>query len=148
MPSEFRGLPNSAGDQHKAQVLYDGQCAFCCRSVELLKRLDWLKRLAYVDIRDPQNLPAQAPPLERNRLLEEMHLLPADGSRVLHGFKAFRWIAWRLPLLWPAAPLLYLPGMAFMGQHAYLWVARHRFQLVPCHGGVCSIKNQHSEAKS
>jgi hypothetical protein len=25
------------------------------------------------------------------------------------------------------------------GQKIYLWVARNRFRLVPCHGGVCSL---------
>jgi hypothetical protein len=79
------------------------------------------------------------PPLEPNRLLEEMHLLTPDGRGILHGFGAFRWMAWRLPPLWPLLPFLYLPGMTSVGQRAYLWVARNRFRLVPCHGGVCSL---------
>jgi len=29
----------------KARVLYDGDCAFCCKSIELLKKLDWLGQL-------------------------------------------------------------------------------------------------------
>jgi hypothetical protein len=29
-----------------------------------------------------------------------------------------------------------MPGL---GQRVYLWVARNRFHLVPCHDGVCSI---------
>jgi predicted DCC family thiol-disulfide oxidoreductase YuxK len=68
-----------------------------------------------------------------------MHVLSADGRRVYHGFAALRWLAWRLPLLWPVAPLLYVPGVAGLGQRLYLWVARNRFRLVPCHGGVCTV---------
>src|SRR5205823_7866931 len=101
--------------------------------------LDWLHRLAFVNARDRENLPPGVPAPERGRLLEEMHLLAPDGYRLYHGFAAFRWMAWRLPLLWPLAPLLYLPGVPSLGQRAYLWVARNRFQLVPCHGGVCTL---------
>jgi predicted DCC family thiol-disulfide oxidoreductase YuxK len=133
----------------RAVVLYDGHCAFCRKSVELLHRLDWLKRLRFADARDPAQVPsvrAWSPDhaltgLDPARLLEEMHVLTADGRRVYHGFAALRWLAWRLPLLWPVAPLLYLPGVLPLGQRLYLWVARNRFRLVPCHGGVCTPRS-------
>jgi predicted DCC family thiol-disulfide oxidoreductase YuxK len=48
-------------------------------------------------------------------------------------------MAWRLPLLWAVAPLLYLPGVPWLGQKVYLWVARNRFNLVPCHDGGCAV---------
>jgi predicted DCC family thiol-disulfide oxidoreductase YuxK len=119
-----------------AVVLYDGQCPLCLKSVAILRRLDWLRRLRYADARAP--LPDATPALNPERLLQEMHLL-TPGRRVYHGFAAFRWMAWRLPLLWAIAPLLYVPGVPWLGQRLYLWVARHRLQLVPCHGGVCTI---------
>ena len=121
----------------RTQVLYDGQCAFCRKSVELLRRLDWLGRLTYVDARGPSRLPPGAS-LDPARLLEEMHVLTPD-RRVYHGFGALRWLAWRLPPLWVLAPLLYIPGVPALGQRLYLWVARRRFRLVPCHGGVCTL---------
>jgi predicted DCC family thiol-disulfide oxidoreductase YuxK len=122
----------------RALVLYDGQCAFCRKSVDLLRRLDWLGRLAFADARDPAQVPGGVA-LDPERLLEEMHVLTADGRRVYHGFGALRWLSWRLPLLWPVAPLLYVPGVPALGQRLYLWVARNRFRLVPCHGGVCTL---------
>jgi predicted DCC family thiol-disulfide oxidoreductase YuxK len=124
----------------RAAVLYDGQCAFCRKSVELLKRLDWLGVLRYQDARDVTHLPASATPLEPERLLEEMHVLTPDGRGLYHGFAALRWLAWRLPLLWPFAPLMYIPGVPRLGQRLYLWIARNRFRLVPCHGGVCRVE--------
>jgi predicted DCC family thiol-disulfide oxidoreductase YuxK len=123
----------------EAHLLYDGQCPLCQKSVAILKRLDWLHRLRFLDARDPANLPAREPPLNPDRLLEEMHVLTPDGQNVYHGFGAFRWLAWRLPLLWPIAPFLYIPGVPTLGQKVYLWVARNRFSLVPCHGGVCTL---------
>jgi len=123
----------------RAIVLYDGHCAFCRHSVQQLRRLDWLGRLQFGDVRDPSQLPPIQRLLDPIRLLEEMHVLSADGQRVYHGFGALRWLAWRLPLLWPIAPLLYLPGVLSVGQRLYLWVARNRFRIVPCHGGICSL---------
>ncbi len=125
---------------HRALVLYDGQCPFCCKSVVLLKQLDWLGRLTYANARDRDAVPPHEPPLDTGRLLDEMHLLPPRGGRVYRGFHAFRWIAWRLPLLWPLAPFLYVPGVPFLGQRLYRWIALHRFQLLPCHGGICTLK--------
>jgi predicted DCC family thiol-disulfide oxidoreductase YuxK len=123
----------------RAMLLYDGQCPLCRRSVAILKKLDWFRRIDYRDARDEANIPSVIPPLQAARLLEEMHLVTPDGRRVYHGFGAFRWLAWRMPLLWLVAPLLYLPGVPQFGQRVYLWVARNRFQLVPCRDGVCEL---------
>jgi predicted DCC family thiol-disulfide oxidoreductase YuxK len=127
---------------HRARLLYDGLCPFCLKSVAVLKRLDWFGRLRYLDARDRANLPASDGPLDPDRLLEEMHLLTPNGKHVYHGFAAFRWLAWRLPLLWPIAPFLYIPGVPALGQKAYLWVARNRYSLVPCHDGMCMLPPQ------
>jgi predicted DCC family thiol-disulfide oxidoreductase YuxK len=134
-------MPENRG---RALLLYDGNCALCQKGVAQLRRLDWFGVLRYADARDRANLPMTDPPLDPGRLLEEMHLLTGPGGRVYHGFGAFRWLAWRLPLLWPLAPFLYLPGVPTLGQRLYLWVARNRFRLVPCHGGVCTLPRKPS----
>jgi predicted DCC family thiol-disulfide oxidoreductase YuxK len=121
----------------RSLVLYDGECPLCQKSVALLKRLDWLRRLAFADSRG--ELPESWVPLDRQRLLEEMHVLTPDRRRVFYGFGAFRWIAWQVPLTWPLLPLLYLPGVPALGQRLYLWVAKNRYGLVPCSHGACSI---------
>ena len=123
----------------RAQVFYDGHCRLCQKSVALLKRLDWLGALEYVDVRIPDHPALRALPDLNGELLNQMHLL-TPGQKVHQGFYAFRWMAWRLPLLWLIAPVLYLPGVPAIGQRLYLWVARNRFRLVPCHGGVCTIQ--------
>ncbi|HQR09058.1 MAG TPA: DUF393 domain-containing protein [Gemmatales bacterium] len=126
-------------DHTQATVLYDGQCSFCQRSVAILKKFDWLKKLRYQDARQIELLPKTDPPLDHQHLLDEMHLVPPSGHPVYHGFGAFRWMAWRLPLCWSIAPFLYLPGVPWLGNKAYLWVAKHRYQLVPCKDGVCEV---------
>src|SRR6516162_11385723 len=88
-------------DRQQGVLLYDGDCALCRKGVAQLRKLDWLGVLRYADARDPGQRPATDPPLDPARLLEEMHLLSPKGGRIYHGFGAFRWLAWRLPLLWP-----------------------------------------------
>ena len=126
----------------KARVLYDGECAFCCKSVELLKKLDWLSKLDFVNVRDETLLFLKEPPVAGAPLLEQMHVLTSDGQHLFGGYRAVRWLAWRLPLTWIAAPFLYLPGMTFLGQKFYLWIARNRFKIVPCEHGACSIEER------
>lgn len=126
----------------RAIVLYDGDCAFCRKSVALLARLDWLGKLQLVNCRDRSQPILQDPALADAPLLEQMHLLTPDGAHVHRGFGALRWLAWRLPALWLIAPFLYVPGVPALGQRLYLWVARNRFRLVPCHGGVCTIQKK------
>lgn len=136
VPNELKADPAPG----KAVVLYDGECPLCRRGVRILKRLDWLRRLQYQDCRDAAHLPPCAVPLVPRELIEQMHLVTPDRRRVRVGFGAFRWMAWRLPLTLPVAPLLYVPGVPWLGRKAYLWVAKNRFDLVPCDDGGCRIR--------
>ncbi len=122
-----------------ATVLYDGACPFCTFSVGILKKLDWLRKLHFQNARDTKHLPESDVPLVPKRLIEEMHLVTPGGKDVHAGFKAFRWMSWRLPATWLLAPLLYIPGIPWLGQKVYLWIAKNRFKLVPCKDGVCAI---------
>ena len=123
----------------KAVVLYDGMCPLCQRGVRLVRGLDWFKQITYHDARDVAHLPTTEVKLEPKRLIEEMHLLTPDRKHAPAGFKAFRWMSWRLPLTVLFAPFLYIPGVPWLGNKVYLWVAKNRFKLVPCKDGVCQL---------
>lgn len=125
----------------QTRVLFDGTCPLCQFSVRQLRTLDWMRRLEYFDARHPELFPADLPPLDPVRLLEEMHVVTPTGQ-VLVGFRGVRYLAWHLPLLWAIVPLLYLPGAGTLGQWLYLKVARNRYNLVPCKDGVCSLPKQ------
>lgn len=129
----------STETQGKAVVLYDGECPLCLRSVDLLKRLDWNRVLHSQNAREVDRLPPAPVPLDFERMMQEMHLVTPRRDAVYHGFGAFRWMAWRLPLLMAFAPLLYLPGVPALGNRIYLWIAKNRYRLVPCHAGVCQV---------
>jgi predicted DCC family thiol-disulfide oxidoreductase YuxK len=139
MSSPVAHRPATLSRNLPALVLYDGECPLCLKSVDLVKRFDWLQRLKYVNLRETEKVPVRQPPLEPQRLLDEMHLITPDGKHVYHGFDAFRWMAWRMPALCWLAPLLYFPGVPALGQQIYLWVANNRYRLVPCHNGVCAV---------
>lgn len=124
----------------KPVLLFDGMCPLCQRSVRILKSLDWFKALDYRDCRVKSNWPGHAAqPLEMKKMLEEMHLVSADGGKVYKGFKAFRWLCWKIPATFLLAPLMYIPGVPWIGNKVYLWVAKNRFRLVPCKDGVCQV---------
>ena len=124
----------------KAVVLYDGMCPLCQRGVRVLKRLDWFGKLHFQDCRDVDNWPPSAVPLSLKALLAEMHLVTPDRKRAPAGYRAFRWMAWRIPLLLPLAPLMYFPGVPWVGNKVYLWVAKNRYNLVPCGDGGCQVR--------
>jgi predicted DCC family thiol-disulfide oxidoreductase YuxK len=126
----------------RGRIIFDGDCPLCQRSIAIVRKLDWLGRFEYVNARDASQELLRVPPVAGAPLLEEMHLLTPDGKHLYHGFGAFRWMAWRLPLCWLIAPLLYVPGVPWLGQRVYLWIARNRFQLVPCRHGVCDIQQK------
>ncbi len=123
----------------QATVLFDGTCAFCQKSVSILKRLDWRRRLDCRDANDTANWPATQPPLDHGRLMEEMHVVPPGSTKAYAGFAAFRWMAARMPPTWPLVPFLYIPGVPWLGQKVYEWIAKHRYQIVPCHDGQCAL---------
>ena len=93
----------------------------------------------YVDEAWFDRLPPAEVSLDPHRLIEEMHVLTPDRRRAFAGYSAFRWIAWRLPLTWLVAPFLYLPGVPWLGNRVYRWVAKNRFNLVPCDDGGCQV---------
>jgi predicted DCC family thiol-disulfide oxidoreductase YuxK len=132
-------LPRVDPAPGRAVILFDGDCPFCRKSMRILKRLDWLNRLHCQNARETESLPPCTVPLDSNRLIEEMHVVPADRTRAYAGYAAFRWMAWRLPLVAWLAPLLYIPGIPWIGDRIYKWIAKNRFGLVPCDDGGCRV---------
>lgn len=103
-------------------LYYDARCAFCLTTVRWLRRLDFFRRL---DCRASQDQLANQAGLNQFDLGQAAVLLSPSGG-TYHGFYAFRQLALLLPLLWPLAPLLWLPGAACVGVRLYRWVAGHR----------------------
>lgn len=110
----------------RATLLFDGQCGFCQASVKRLLALDLFGYLNPVDFHTVPNVAALHPRLSPERCKSRMQLIEPKG-RLSEGFFSVRNMSLRMPLLWPLAPLLWLPGMGRLGQRAYDWVAARRF---------------------
>lgn len=122
-------------------LLYDGRCGFCQLSVGRLQALDCF---GVIEARDFHAVPELARlhlDLTPQRCQSRLQLIEPRG-RLSDGFLAFRRIARRVVLLWPVAPLLYLPGASWAGQRMYDWVARRRHLFhsgTPCQTKQCVV---------
>ena len=100
--------------------------------------LDVFAKLQLLDLRQQEDALGVA--VDRRRAEREMFVL-TPGGKWLGGFRAFHWMAWRLPLLVIVAPLLYFPGVPPLGDRVYRWVSHNRFRLmgVSCDSDACAV---------
>ena len=118
-------------------VLYDGGCPMCRRTVRVLRRLDWLRRLTFVDATDPFVRERVAPGLTEAEVLVEMYVVNDTGARV-GGYAGYLWISRVVPLMWPLALLGPLPGVWHFGAAIYRYVAANRVRRGRCTDDVCA----------
>jgi predicted DCC family thiol-disulfide oxidoreductase YuxK len=119
-------------------VLYDGPCRFCQRRVANLRRLDLGRRLEFVSLHDDR-VARDFPEISRERLLEAMFVVDTAGH-ARSGATALRYLSRRLPLLWPLAPILHIPGSLPAWNWLYRLVARNRMRLSgTCTEGACRV---------
>ena len=113
-------------------VIYDGECGFCLRWVRAGRRLDWLRRLDWRARSEP-GLLERFPQTSFAETKERMLSIRPDG-KVYGGFSAVRDIMFHLPLTFIPALFLCIPGISWIGEPAYRWVAknRHRFGRTAC----------------
>src|SRR5881409_4128962 len=119
-------------DRTRPTLIYDGECGFCRRSVDLLQRWDRENRIALVPFQDRARVAAFNIPLPA--LAAAMHLvLPPDG-RVLSGADAVPELLRRLPgkawLAWGFR----IPGIPIVARRLYGWIAI----------GMPGIRNPHA----
>lgn len=125
-------------------VIYDGKCQFCQSQVARLARLDrafparnHLPRLAFLSLHDAR-VAARYPELTFEQLMEQMYVIEggnATSGGIHGGADAVRYLSRRLPILWPVAPLLHLPGTARLWRWAYHQVAKRRYRWNREHAG-------------
>jgi len=103
------------------EMIYDGRCGFCVRSMAWLLAFDGLKQIS---IRDFRSNPS--PIVSKARLEKALYLVLPDG-RALPGFEAYRYVVLRVPGLWWQIPFFYVPVFSrLFGHPIYNWVAANR----------------------
>jgi predicted DCC family thiol-disulfide oxidoreductase YuxK len=139
---KFTTRPWSSASNQKPEILYDGQCPLCIRSMTILCYFDWFNRLIYSDLEQRwQTIAETHPQISLQACLEEMHLILPNGA-VRKGFFAFREILRYIPILWPLQLVLYLPGSSNFGPKIYKFVASRRKRFNQCSFETCSIDSQ------
>ena len=106
------------------EMIYDGRCGFCKRSMAGFLAFDGLRQ---IQIRDFRANPS--PIVSDERMEKALHLVLPDG-RALPGFEAYRYVVLRVPGLWWQIPFFYVPVFSrLMGHPIYNWVAANRSRL-------------------
>jgi len=119
-------------------VLYDGRCRFCRGQMAILRRLDLTGRVALLSLHDP-SVARDFPEIPPEELMREMFLVDRQG-RAHGGVQAWRVLSRRLPILWPAAILLHLPGSLPVWNWLYQLIARNRYRFAgTCDDGTCRL---------
>ncbi len=125
-------------------AIYDGQCVICNATRMLVSRLDWLKRVEFVDLHQHDTVSARFPSLEHQDVMGAIHVF--DRQRVYRGFHGTRRMLRELPLMLPLWVLLHLPLVGdWLGPRVYDFIARNRYtinrvagnDLADCDDGVC-----------
>ncbi len=121
------------------KLLYDGECPFCRREIEFLKRRNHRMLLRFEDISDPQFDPAKYG-LTKEEVNRVLHGVLPDG-RVVRGMDAIRRAYKAVGLGWIAAPTSW-PGIRWVADRMYETFAQNRIRLgrffSRCEGGKCS----------
>jgi predicted DCC family thiol-disulfide oxidoreductase YuxK len=106
------------------EMIYDGDCGFCRRSMAWLLAFDGLRQIG---IRDFRSNPS--PLVSEERLRSALYLVLPD-ERTLPGFEAYRYVVLRVPGLWWLVPLFYVPALSrLFGRPIYGWIAANRSRL-------------------
>ena len=106
------------------EMIYDGQCGFCVRSMAWFLAFDGLRQ---IKIRDFRTNPS--PVVSDAQLEKALYLVLPDG-RALPGFEAYRYVVLRVPGLWWQIPFFYVPVLSrLFGRPIYNWVAANRGRL-------------------
>jgi predicted DCC family thiol-disulfide oxidoreductase YuxK len=119
-------------------VIYDGHCRFCRSQIALLRRLDPIGSLEFVSQHEP-SVARDFPELSADDLHAQMYVIDRAGH-AHGGAEAVRYLSRRLPLLWPLAVPLHVPGSLPLWKAAYRFVARRRYHIAgSCDDGTCRL---------
>lgn len=115
-------------------LVYDGDCGFCRRWVDRLRRMDREGRILCVAAAERDQV-AGLPDLDPVALARAMHLVLPDGA-VRTGARAVPVILRLLPRWRWGTWVFAVPGVPWVADRVYEWVAtrRHRFGCERCAG--------------
>jgi len=120
-------------------VLYDGACNLCRASVVRVRRMDPRSRIELLDLHDASRA-TRFPQVDLDEAMRLMQAVDLRG-RVYSGADAWARIGLALPGWKLIAWLLLVPGIYFIAQRVYAWIARNRYRWNRelCEDGTCAL---------
>jgi predicted DCC family thiol-disulfide oxidoreductase YuxK len=106
------------------EMIYDGNCGFCKRSMAWFLAFDGLQQIQI------RNFRTSSSPVVSDERVEKALFLVVPDQRALPGFDAYRYVVLRVPGLWWLVPLFYVPVFSgLFGRPIYNWIAANRSRL-------------------
>lgn len=125
-------------------AIYDGYCVFCKQSKRVIQALDWLKRIEFLDLHNWNEVEQRYPQLNFEQAMGQMHVVTPDGQ-LIGGFVGARRLLCELPLGFPLWLILNIPGVSWLGDRVYRWIAANRYRINKlvgaevCQDGTCKV---------
>lgn len=121
-------------------VLYDGTCNLCLQQVKF-----WEKVARNVNFLALQNGLEHFPQVSYEEAMREMKLVDTKGN-VYGGAEAFvKLFKYSYPLIGFLTLFYYLPGIHFIANKIYAFVAKNRYyffgKATDCESGSCNLKS-------
>ncbi len=110
----------------RLEMIYDGDCGFCQRSMQVFLAFDGM---GHIQARDFRTNPS--PWVSHKAMEKALHLLAwrphSQEPLILGGFEAYRYVVLRVPGQWWMVPLFYVPFFSrWIGTPVYNWIALRR----------------------
>jgi len=119
------------------RVFFDDQCEICQACVSWLKTLDRAGKTLCISISEAA-LSETDCCLKLDRCLRQLHVVTPENE-VLVGWEAVACLARLFPATWLIGRLGQFFPLQHLGRAIYGFVARNRYSLSKCRGGVCSV---------
>lgn len=116
----------------RGTIGYDGHCPVCLSTMARWRAVFTVRGFAWVPLQD--RFWSERLNLRAGETPEELALELRDGRR-LAGAAAALWLARQVWWLSPLGVLGSLPGIRWLTQKGYAWIARNRY----CLGDVCTL---------
>ena len=117
-------------------VIYDGDCGFCQKTVDLIKKLDWLHKFEFIPFQN-QSVFKKYSQLTKEMCEREIFLISPNGD-YYGGYDAFKIMTLFLPVTILISWFFFLPGITHAGRIIYRVIAENRHK-IRIGGTACKV---------
>jgi predicted DCC family thiol-disulfide oxidoreductase YuxK len=111
-------------------VIYDGDCGFCQRTVNLIKKFDWLHKFNFISFQDEKAFKTFKE-LTPEMCQKEIFLVKFsdNNKKYFPGYDAFKMMTLFIPVTMLFSWFFFLPGIVQLGRILYKIVAKNRHRI-------------------